>query len=211
MNRIFYINESDLKKIKDKGIRINERHVIKLPKSEPPLPPIQNEPLMDEPNNEPSMPNDEFNADGNEQNDPKKEIQQLTGKLSQLIRQYNKDEINPDTELSQYVLGMIISAAKNTLTQDQKEKLSKKLVNPDDTNDENDDLSNEDGFNDGQSQNEVFPQNESIKSSLNIINEIIGNLRDSQKEKIRKEKRLSKQYQNNNFNPYRINFKNEIQ
>lgn len=211
MNRIFYINESDLKKIKDKGIRINERHVIKLPKSEPPLPPMQNEPLMGEPNSDLPMPNDEVNADENEQNDPKKEIQQLTGKLSQLIRQYNKDEINPDTELSQYVLGMIISAAKNTLTQDQKEKLSKKLVNPDDTNDENDDLSNEDEFNGGQPQDEVFPQNESIKSSLNIINEIIGNLRDSQKEKIRKEKRLPKQYQNNNFNPYRINFKNEIQ
>ena len=204
MNRIFYINESDLKKIKDKGIRINERHVIKLPKSEPPLPPMQNEPLMGEPNSELPMPNDEFNADENEQNDPKK-------KLSQLIRQYNKDEINPDTELSQYVLGMIISAAKNTLTQDQKEKLSKKLVNPDDTNDENDDLNNEDGFNDEQPQDEVFPQNESIKSSLNIINEIIGNLRDNRKEKIRKEKRLPKQYQNNNFNPYRINFKNEIQ
>ena len=211
MNRIFYINESDLQKIKDNSIKINERHVIKLPKSEPPLPPMQNEPLINEPNNEQPMPNDEFNTDGNEQNDPKKEIQQLTGKLSQLIRQYNKDEINPDTELSQYVLGMIISATKNTLTQDQKEKLSKKLVNPDDANDEKDDLSNEDEFSDGQSQNEVFPQNESIKTSLKVINEIIGNLKDSQKEKIRKEKRLPKQYQNNNFNPYHINFKNEIQ
>lgn len=77
------------------------------------------------------MPNDSGNpfdtnfdagVDANEETDPKKYIQQLTGKLSQSLRSYNENLPQPDADLDKYVAGMIVKQAIEGLS-------------PEDTND----------------------------------------------------------------------------
>ena len=69
-------------------------------------------------------PQDDFGSDfdagveANEDEDPKKYIQQLTGKLSQSLRKYNEGLPKPDAELSKYVAGMIIKQAVDGLSQE---------------------------------------------------------------------------------------------
>ena len=69
-------------------------------------------------------PQEDFEADfdagvdANEEEDPKKYIQQLTGKLSQSLRKYNEELPKPDAELSKYVAGMIIKQAVDGLSQE---------------------------------------------------------------------------------------------
>ena len=75
--------------------------------------------------NQPPMGDDEMNSefdtnfdagvDANEQEDPKKFIQQLTGKLSQSLRNYNNEQPQPDAELSKYVCGMIVKDRKSVV------------------------------------------------------------------------------------------------
>jgi hypothetical protein len=55
-------------------------------------------------------------VEANEETDPKKYIQQLTGKLSQSLRSYNENLPQPDADLSKYVAGMIIKQAVNGLS-----------------------------------------------------------------------------------------------
>ena len=57
-------------------------------------------------------------VEANEEEDPKKYIQQLTGKLSQSLRKYNEGLPQPDAELSKYVAGMIIKQAVDGLSQE---------------------------------------------------------------------------------------------
>lgn len=47
-------------------------------------------------------------VEANEEEDPKKYIQQLTGKLSQSLRKFNDDNGQADPDLSKYVAGMIV-------------------------------------------------------------------------------------------------------
>lgn len=83
-----------------------------------------------------SLPNedvpDEFDSDfdagveADEKEDPKKYIQQLCGKLSQSLRNYNNEQPQPDTELNKYVAGMINNAASEGLSpEDVKEIIDK--------------------------------------------------------------------------------------
>ena len=98
--------------------------------------------MMDEmpPNEEemPMMPNEEgyeenpfdtnFDAgvEANEEEDPKHYIEQLSGKLSQTLRSYQKELVKPDTETAKYAAGMVIKAAIEGLTpKDKKDILSK--------------------------------------------------------------------------------------
>jgi len=61
-------------------------------------------------------------VEANEETDPKKYIQQLTGKLSQSLRSYNENLPQPDADLDKYVAGMIVKQAIEGLS-------------PEDTND----------------------------------------------------------------------------
>lgn len=123
--------------------------MIKLPSE--PEPEMQNEPMAEPPMNNASMMDDEnsgmpidnmgdvqnngenpfdsnFDAgvEANEETDPKKYIQQLTGKLSQSLRSYNENLPQPDTDLDKYVAGMIIKQAIEGLSpEDTNEILSK--------------------------------------------------------------------------------------
>lgn len=75
----------------------------------------------------------EVEADENE--DPKKYIQQLCGKLSQKLRSYNNELPKPDKELNKYVAGMINNAASEGLSQEDVKDIIDK-INSDETSDE---------------------------------------------------------------------------
>ena len=77
--------------------------------------------------------NNEFDSnfdpgvEADEEQDPKKFIQQLTGKLSQSLRKYNENNGQPDVDLSKYVAGMITKQAMEGLSQDDAEEIIDKI------------------------------------------------------------------------------------
>lgn len=112
-----------------------------------------------EDNNNPFDSNFDAGVEADEESDPKRYIQQLTGKLSQSLRSYNSELPTPDADLNKYVAGMINKQAVDGLNdEDVKEILSK--IKGDDEEEPDDD----------------FSQNESVKrEKINeIFNEIIG-------------------------------------
>lgn len=88
-------------------------------------PPMNNQMPMDGQGNEFDS---DFDAgvEADEEQDPKKYIQQLTGKLSQSLRDYNKSLPQPDIDLDKYVAGMIVKQAIEGLSdEDTKDILDK--------------------------------------------------------------------------------------
>ena len=84
--------------------------------------------MMNNPEGEEQLPSDfntNFDAgvEADEETDPKKFIQQLTGKLSQSLNSYNNENGEPDVELGKYVLGMLIQ--QGTKGMDEKDKTVK--------------------------------------------------------------------------------------
>lgn len=68
-------------------------------------------------------------VEASEEDNPKKFIQQLTGKLSQSLRKYNEGLPQPDAELSKYVAGMIIKQAVDGLSQQDVADIMDKVEN----------------------------------------------------------------------------------
>lgn len=66
-------------------------------------------------------------VDANEDDEPKKYIQQLTGKLSQSLRKYNNELPKPDDELCKYVAGMILKQTTEGLTDGDKKDIIDKV------------------------------------------------------------------------------------
>ena len=66
-------------------------------------------------------------VEADEDEDPKKYIQQLTGKLSQELGKYNNELGEPDIELSKYVGGMITKQVAKYLDDSGKKDLIKKI------------------------------------------------------------------------------------
>ena len=66
-------------------------------------------------------------VEADEEQDPKKFIQQLTGKLSQSLRKYNENNGQPDVDLSKYVAGMITKQAMEGLSQDDANEIIDKI------------------------------------------------------------------------------------
>lgn len=88
------------------------------------------------------MPTNQFDTnfdagvEADEETDPKRYIQQLTGKLSQSLRSYNEGLPQPDADLSKYVAGMIIKQATEGLSSEDANDILKKVTdsgNEDDT------------------------------------------------------------------------------
>lgn len=71
-------------------------------------------------------------VEADEETDPKKYIQQLTGKLSQSLNSYNNENGEPDIELGKYVLGMLIKQGVKGMDEKDKKEIIKK-INTDDT------------------------------------------------------------------------------
>lgn len=65
-------------------------------------------------------------VEADEETDPKRYIQQLTGKLSQSLNSFN-EENGPDAGLSKYVASMIIAAAAKNLDEKAKKELIEKI------------------------------------------------------------------------------------
>lgn len=81
-------------------------------------------------------------VDADEDQDPKKYIQQLTGKLSQTLRKYNEDNGQPDVDLNKYVVGMIAKQGVEGLTKDDTDEILNKIKSDEDfnVNDETEDV-----------------------------------------------------------------------
>lgn len=80
-------------------------------------------------NKMPSEFDSNFDAgvEADEETDPKKYIQQLTGKLSQSLNSYNNDNDEPDTELGKYVLGMLIKQGTKGMDEKDRKEIIKKI------------------------------------------------------------------------------------
>lgn len=74
-------------------------------------------------------------VEADEETDPKRFIQQLTGKLSQSLRSYNDSLPSPDVDLSKYVAGMILKQSLQNVPQDEIGELIKNAENGGDEED----------------------------------------------------------------------------
>lgn len=81
--------------------------------------PVDDKPFDDEP----------FDAgvEADEQSDPKKYIEQLTGKLGQSLRTYNEEQGQPDLELEKFAINSLLSATHTSEMdgEDQKDIINK--------------------------------------------------------------------------------------
>lgn len=124
--------------------------------------------------------------DADEESDPKKYIQQLTGKLSQSLRSYNDNLGKPDADLNKYVAGMIIKQATEGLTPDDTkeilDKVKKDETEEDPSSDEN--PTQEDDGADVSQEDSSQPQNGNMGESVNrhnndkleeLVNQVIDN------------------------------------
>lgn len=84
-------------------------------------------------------------VEADEDEDPKKYIQQLTGKLSQELGKYNNELGEPDVELSKYVGGMITKQVAKYLDDSGKKELIKKIKTTD-SSDESEDIPMDDNM-----------------------------------------------------------------
>lgn len=153
--------------------------MLKVDSPQPPMDMMPSEPPMEDGdmgqmggnmppmnNNQPPMGDDEMNSefdtnfdagvDANEQEDPKKFIQQLAGKLSQSLRKYNNEQPQPDVELSKYVCGMIVKQAIKGLKQEDVEDIMKKIKSDDDLDNDAPDGDNQ--LNGNEDDEEMQPQ-----------------------------------------------------
>ena len=136
---------------------------------------VSSDPAMEEPMPEQNT-DINFEADfdagveSNEEEDPKKFIQQLTGKLSQSLRKYNENQPKPDAELSKYVAGMVLKQALEGLSQKDVSDIMDKV----ETDGEEEDLEQQVQMDVPQQeepmpQPEQAPMNETTGSTVNAI------------------------------------------
>jgi hypothetical protein len=100
---------------------------------EPQSPEANDKPFNDEP----------FDAgvEANEETDPKKFIEQLTGKLGQSLRKYNEEQGQPDFELEKFAINSLLSATHSgEMDEEDKRDIIKKVNTA--GNDDNENSSN---------------------------------------------------------------------
>ena len=109
-------------------------------------------------------------VDADENEDPKKYIQQLTGKLSQTLRNYNENLPKPDVDLNKYVAGMINKQATNGLNDNDIKEILDKLNSDEKMSieDDSEDLANE-SINRIQKIDELFQQLTTDDEKVNDI------------------------------------------
>lgn len=114
-------------------------------------------------------------VDADENTDPKKYIQQLTGKLSQSLRKYNENLPRPEADLCKYVAGMILKQTTDGLTDGDKKEIVDK-VNGGSDGSENDDIGgNITPINNPNAMGEEEPMMEAI-NHRKLVNEIFQEL-----------------------------------
>lgn len=111
------------------------------------------EPSGDAPTNDKPFDDEPFNAgvETSEEEDPKKFIQQLSGKLGQSLRKYTDEQGQPDLELEKFAINSVISATHTSdMNPEDKKDIISKIENSGQKDDENTgmekDLGSEDNF-----------------------------------------------------------------
>lgn len=104
------------------------------------------EPMPNDGNNGESQFDTNFDAgvEADEETDPKRYIQQLTGKLSTTLNSFNNDNGEPDEGLCKYVGKMIVKQAAKGLDDAGKKELIAAINTADSDTDTDEDLDNED-------------------------------------------------------------------
>lgn len=108
--------------------------------------------------------------DTDEDEDPKKYIQQLTGKLSQSLNKYNDSLPEADNELCKYVASMIIKASVKNADEKTVKEIYKKLK--DDAGSADEDSEEPDTVEDGETPDENDMPMESKKYVNNLVSEV---------------------------------------
>ncbi|MDE5889322.1 MAG: hypothetical protein K2H20_04815 [Bacilli bacterium] len=148
-------------------------------------PPMNDMPPMgDEQMNSEFDTNFDAGVDANEETDPKKYIQQLTGKLSQTLRKYNEEQQQTDNELSKYVVGMIAKQAIEGLDEKDTAEILKKIKSDEDFEEPMNDSDNGGEINDEQPSMDDN-QNQMPMESINrkqLIDEIFQDLINTDKD-----------------------------
>jgi hypothetical protein len=110
------------------------------------------DPMGEEPKDQDADFGGNFDAgvEADEETDPEKFIQQLTGKLSQTLKKYNDENEDDEAGLNKYVAGMIATQASKGLTDSEKDEIIKKINSGEVEDEENeepvdDEMGNEDG------------------------------------------------------------------
>ena len=155
----------------------------------PPLnqPPMGNEGMDNMGDGNMEMPMDN-NSMGDDENT--KEVQELSGKLSQKLGEINS--ANPNSDLSKYAASMVLSQALKGMDDSDAEEVKNKLNNT-----ENDD---------NQQMNQQQPQMESFLNLKNMVNEIVNQMLTKHDEKDDSNKDITnpKTNKKNPFNPQRF-------
>lgn len=135
---------------------------------------------------------DDMNMDNNMNGDSpeKKDIQQLTGQLSQKLTDYNSNQPQKDSELNKYVANMIVKQAAKGMEQSDKSDVISKI------NDENSDDENQSQEPMDNQQNDM-PMESVRRIAEKVVTEIFNNsLVDNRDKNDRKEKKITKPYRN---------------
>ena len=74
-------------------------------------------------------------VEADEDSDPKKYIQQLTGKLSQTLSTYNNENGGSDTETNKYVANMLVAQVAKNLDDAERKEVIKKINTTPEAND----------------------------------------------------------------------------
>lgn len=174
------------------------------------IPPIDTNP-MDNVGNDGGIPNEDMGGDldnqeeipqdnvdlgdeNTDENDPKKDIQRLTGKLSQELQDYNSEN-QDDSELNKYVINMLVKQTTKHLSSDDKDDVINKIENSDEDGEEA--PSNEEDF----SQEEEMT--ESVMYKGKTLDEIIDSLLNSDDEDIDDDSEIEQKLQNSPFSSNR--------
>lgn len=110
------------------------------------------------PNEQPASDDKPFDAEpfnagveADEESDPKKFIEQLTGKLGQSLRKYNENQGQPDFELEKFAINSLLSATHTSeMDSNDQEDIIKKVKTA--GNGDNGDDENQDNDNDSESE-----------------------------------------------------------
>jgi hypothetical protein len=97
-------------------------------------------PSNDKPSSDKPFGDEPFDAgvEADEETDPKRFIEQLTGKLGQSLRKYNEEQGKPDFELEKFVVNSVLSATHTSEMDEEDRKDIIKKVNTAGSNDKND-------------------------------------------------------------------------
>ena len=136
---------------------------------------MDNKPMSDEPSGDAPFDKTPFDAgvEADEDEDPKKFIEQLTGKLGTTLRSYTKKEGGPDFDLEKYIINSVISATHTAEMEEEDRKDIIKKINDAGENEGDepkDEPSNED-MPEGMPEDKPSEDSESMDDNKDDLNE----------------------------------------